>query len=125
VLQKINKKTATSRFLQRYISERLKEGEMMAKKCPYCNRQMTSTGRTHEPGVEYECPNCKGVWNYVQTPNFKIISKQGGIIKGTSIFYPVMPPTVLVDIMTQQPNKTQAKRIRQWTKSKRLKHKRR
>jgi hypothetical protein len=83
-----------------------------------------ATGRTYEPGVEYECPNCKGVWNHVETPNFKIISEQGGIIKGTSIFYPVMPPTVLVDIMNQQPNKTEAKRIRQWTNSKRLKHKR-
>jgi len=81
---------------------------------------MTNTGRTYEPGVEYECFNCKGVWNYVETPNFEIVSKKNGVIKGTSIFYPVVPPSVLVDIMEQQPNKTQAKRIRQWAKSKRL-----
>jgi hypothetical protein len=78
----------------------------------------------YEPGVEYECLNCKGVWNYVEAPNFQNISKQGGIIKGTSIFYPVIPPKILADIMAQQPNKTQAKQTRQWAKSRRLKRKR-
>ena len=87
--------------------------------CPYCNRQMTRSGRTYEPGVEYECPNCKGVWNYVEKPNFEI-DITNGIIKGKSIFYPVLYPNVLADIVSQRPNKTQAKRIRQWSKSKRL-----
>ncbi|MGA2523155.1 MAG: hypothetical protein ABSF65_03265 [Candidatus Bathyarchaeia archaeon] len=85
---------------------------------------MTSTGRTQELGVEYECPNCKSVWNYVQTPNFEVLDSKGGIMKGTSIFFPVLYPKVLADIVEQQPNQTEAKRIRQWTKSKRVKHKR-
>lgn len=91
--------------------------------CSYCNRRMNLTGRVHEPGIEYECPNCKGVWNYVEKPDFTIINKKNGIMKGTSIFYPVMPPKVLVDVMEQQPNMTQTKKIKRWGKSKQVKRK--
>jgi transposase-like protein len=77
--------------------------------CPYCNHQMKSTGRTHEPGIEYKCTNCNGVWNYVNKPNFEVISKKNGIIKGNSIFYPVSYPRVLADIVEQQHDKKQKK----------------
>jgi transposase-like protein len=70
--------------------------------CPYCNRQMKTTGRTHKPGVEYECLNCKGVWNYVEQPNFEIISSKNGIIINGYIFYPVLYPKVLADIVLQR-----------------------
>jgi hypothetical protein len=83
---------------------------------------MNTTGRTFEPGVEYECPNCKGNWNYVETPDFNVQSKKNGTIKGKSIFYPVMPPKVIADIIEQRPNKAQLKRIKKWAKDKQLKN---
>ena len=85
---------------------------------------MKSTGRKVEPGVEYECPNCKGIWIYVEKPDFNILSKKNGTLKGNSIFYPVMPPKVIADIIEQRPNKTQLKRIKKWAKDKQLKRKR-
>ena len=68
-------------------------------KCPYCDQKMKTTGRTHKPGIEYKCLNCQGVWIYVEKPNFKILDKKNGIIKNGGIFYPVLYPRVLADIL--------------------------
>ena len=91
--------------------------------CPYCKHQMSKTGRTYELGCEYACPNCKAVWNFVEKPDFNVISKRDGIMIGSSIFFPVVFPNVLRDIVEQQPNKTEARRIKKWAKAKRLKKK--
>lgn len=78
--------------------------------CPYCNRHMRSTGRIDDPGVEYECTNCCGVWLYVESPNHEILSMKNGVLKGNSIFFPVLFPRVLADIIEQQYDKKQKKR---------------
>jgi hypothetical protein len=71
---------------------------------------MTAMGRKHEPGIEYECPNCKGIWNYVEKLDFELINPKNGISSEKGMFFPVMPPSILKDIMEQQPNKSQTKK---------------
>jgi len=81
---------------------------------------MKSTDRIDDPGVEYKCTNCGGFWLYVENPEPEIINMKHGILIENSVFFPVYYPRVLADILEQRPNKSQAKRIRQWVKSKRL-----
>lgn len=91
--------------------------------CPYCKNQMSKTGRKYEPGYEYACPNCKAVWNFVEKSDYSFSSQWNGEVIGSSIFFPVVLPNVLMDIVEQQPNKAEAKRIEKWAKARRLKKK--
>jgi tRNA(Ile2) C34 agmatinyltransferase TiaS len=50
--------------------------------CPYCKNRMKATGRKQDEvyGIEYECSNCGGVWNY-----------------SNDTFFPVHYPTVIAN----------------------------
>jgi Zn-finger nucleic acid-binding protein len=77
--------------------------------CPYCNRNMSCTGRIDNPGVEFRCNNCGGVWLYVENPEPEIINMKHGILIENSVFFPVYYPKVLEDILEQQHDKKQKK----------------